>query len=50
MSFVPKKIVNEGAVSEFHINKAVAYGNGRYSLYENENDSVSCLFIVGLKS
>jgi len=44
MSFAPKKIVNEEAVSEFHVNKAAAFGNGRYSMYED----VSCLFVMGL--
>ncbi|XP_065919067.1 ras-specific guanine nucleotide-releasing factor RalGPS2-like isoform X2 [Dysidea avara] len=43
MSFAPKKIVNEGAVSEFHVNKAAAFGNGRYSMYEDDSlDGVNC--------
>ena len=47
MSFAPKKIVNEGAVSEFHVNKAAAFGNGRHSMYVD--DHVSCLLVIGLK-
>ena len=41
MSFVPKKIVNEvEVISECHINKAAAFDNNLYCIYDN--DTVSC--------
>lgn len=46
MSFVPKKIVEEEGevLNECHINKAAAYDNKLYHIYDN--DTVSHLPVV----